>query len=475
MTRSNPSAESFDVAVIGGGVVGCAVARRFSLGGWRTVLVEKAADILSGASKGNSALLHTGFDAPTGSLELACMQAGYREFMRIKDRLDLPLLRTGAMVIAWSEQELAQLPAMAAQARGNGVDDVRILDGGEVRQREPRLAAALGALLVPGEHVIDPWSSPLAYATQALQAGAQLHFDTEVLGGRQAGEDWLLDTSRGALRAGLVINCAGLFGDTLEARLLGQSDFSIKPRKGQFVVFDKPAAALVGHIILPVPTERTKGVVIARTIFGNVLVGPTAEEQDDRVDASVDEANLTSLIAQGVRHLPALAGVPVTAVYAGLRPATERKEYRVRYLPQDRYLALGGIRSTGLTAALGLAGHAYALAAGAQDGPQEADDKQEAYDSAETVRWPRMPNLAEHLPRDWAAAQHGDIVCHCEMVTRREIEAALASPVPARDIGGLKRRTRACMGRCQGFYCSAEVAAITGNRLSPPMAEEKKP
>ncbi|WP_188589426.1 NAD(P)/FAD-dependent oxidoreductase, partial [Achromobacter denitrificans] len=272
---------------------------------------------------------------------------------------------------------------------------------------------------------------------------------------------WTLRTSRGEVKAALTINCAGLYGDLVEQRLLGGASFSIKPRKGQFVVFDKPSSRLIQHIILPVPNERTKGVVLSRTIFGNVLVGPTAEEQDDRTRATVNDEQLAQLIAQAGRLVPGLEQMPVSAVYAGLRPATERKEYRVRFVPEQRYLVLGGIRSTGLTAALGLAQHAWALT---EDGapPVEAD--------AAGVEWPRVPNLAEHLPRDWSQPDHGDIVCHCEMVTRREIEAALAGPLPARDLGGLKRRTRVCMGRCQGFYCSASVAAMSAGKFDQPMA-----
>ncbi|MGS1109063.1 FAD-dependent oxidoreductase [Achromobacter anxifer] len=455
----------YDVVVIGGGVVGCAVARRYALAGRRTLLIEKAADILAGASKGNSALLHTGFDAPEESLELWCMQAGYREFMEIKNRLNLPILHTGAMVIAWSAEEREQLAPMAEKARANGVGDVRILDAAQVRELEPALAAAKGALLVPGEHVIDPWSTPLAYARQALAAGARFAFDAELLGGESCGDGWTLRTSRGEITAGLVVNCAGLYGDVVEQRLLGDATFQIKPRKGQFVVFDKPASRLIGHIILPVPNERTKGVVVSRTIFGNVLVGPTAEEQDDRVRATVSDEQLQLLIEQAGRLVPGLERMPVSAVYAGLRPATERKEYRVRFVPEQRYLVLGGIRSTGLTAALGLAQHAWALT---EDGaPAPGAD-------APGLEWPRMPNLAEHLPRDWSQPDHGDIVCHCEMVTRRELDAALNGPLAARDLGGLKRRTRVCMGRCQGFYCSASVAQMSAGKFEQPMASGKR-
>jgi glycerol-3-phosphate dehydrogenase len=452
----------FDAAIVGGGVVGCAVARRLTLDGARVLLLERGADILSGASKANSALLHTGFDAPPDSLELACMQAGYREYLEIRKRLNLPLLETGAMVVAWSDEDFSRLDAIEAQAKGNGVLDVARLDARQARQREPHLADHVqGALLVPGEHVIDPWSAPLAYLTQAVENGAAACFNAEVLGGSLADGIWTLQTRVGVFRARTVVNCAGLFGDLLEEKLLGESGFTIKPRKGQFIVFDKPAAKLLGSIILPVPSERTKGVVLARTIFGNLLVGPTAEEQEDRTRATVDTEGLTALQAKAVELVPALRDMPVTAVYAGLRPARERTEYRVNADSERHWIRVGGIRSTGLTAALGLARHVSSLAGAFQYG--------EALRPIGEPIWPTMPNLAEHLERDWQRSDHGEIVCHCELVTKREIEAALSGPLPAGDIGGLKRRTRACMGRCQGFYCQARVAAMTAGHLAEPL------
>ncbi len=455
----------FDVAVVGGGVVGCAVARRLTLEGARVVLLERGADILSGASKANSALLHTGFDAPPGSLELACMQEGYREYLEIRGRLNLPLLETGAMVAAWSEADLSRLDAIEAQARENGVHDVARLDAAQARRREPLLADHLrGALLVPGEHVIDPWSAPLAYLTQAVENGAVARFDADVSSGTLDDGVWTLRTGAGAFRARAVVNCAGLFGDVLERRLLGEAGFTIKPRKGQFVVFDKPAAKLLGTIILPVPNERTKGVVLARTIFGNLLVGPTAEEQDDRTRAAVDAGALKALRAKAVEMVPALRDMPVSAVYAGLRPASELKEYRVRADPERRWIRVGGIRSTGLTAALGLAGHVSRLLGSFGDAT--------AFRPISEPAWPKMQNLAEHLERDWQRHDHGEIVCHCELVTKREIERALSGPLPAGDLGGLKRRTRACMGRCQGFYCSAELSRLTRDCFDQPMAEK---
>lgn len=445
--------ETYDIAVIGGGVVGCAVARRFTLAGARTVLIEKAADILAGASKANSAILHTGFDAPPGSLELRCMQAGYAEFLDIRSRFGLPLMQTSAIVAAWDEDQLAKLDGIMAKAHKNGVADVARISVADVLARAPYISPAiLGALVVPGEYIIDPWSTPLAYIQQAQANGAKILRGTELLSGDFDGARWTLTTSRGILQARTVVNCAGLSGDVVDERLTGERAFEIKPRKGQFVVFDKAAAKFLHRIILPVPTERTKGIVLTPTIFGNVLVGPTAEEQTDRAVATVERAVLENLIATAHAIVPALANIPVTASYAGLRPATANPEYQIRYDSGRNLIVAGGIRSTGLTGALGIAQYVAEIFSAAQNPPWEM---------LKTPSWPIMPMLAEQETRDWMMPGYGEIVCHCELVTKREIEAALCNPLAAGDIGGLKRRTRAGMGRCQGFYCNAQLAEMT--------------
>lgn len=441
--------DGFEIAVIGGGVVGLAILRRLAMAGLSCVLLEKGADILSGASKGNSALLHTGFDAPPGSLELACMQRGYAEYLAIREKLKLPLLETSALVVAWSEEERAKLPGIVDKAHANGVADVRLIGKAEMTAREPRLAAgALDAVLVPGEHVIDPWSSPLAYAQQAIAHGAKIIRKAEVAAAERKGGTWTLKTGAGDVTARIVINAAGLFGDIIEG-FVRPSPFTIKPRKGQFVVFDKPASQLVKAIILPVPTERTKGVVLFRTIFGNLAIGPTAEETDEREAGTCDTATLERLKARAIEMVPALAGIGVNAIYAGLRPATEHKDYVIEALPDRNWITVGGIRSTGLTGSLGIAQNVeqlYATHFGSLPTPAPAP------------KWTPVPMLAEHEPRPYRSG--GEIVCHCEWVTRGEIETALKGALPAGDLGGLKRRTRAMMGRCQGFNCGAEVRAL---------------
>lgn len=440
------------------------MARRFALEGARVCVLEAAPDILSGASKANSAILHTGFDAPPGSLELSCMQDAYDEYMEIREAMNLPVLETGAMVAAWTEDEEARLPDLLAQAQGNGVTDTRIISRDEALAREPALAGHVrGALLVPREHVIDPWSAPLAYATQAKALGAEFRFNAPLTGARRDGDTWQLETGAGSLMAKTVVNCAGLYGDKVEEILTGTPSFEIRPRKGQFVVFDKAASQHLRTILLPVPNERTKGVVLTRTAFGNLLVGPTAEEQEARDRPDVTTPELEMLISKAVELVPALQNMPVTAVYAGLRPASERKEYRVHADADLGYYCAGGIRSTGLTAALGIARHVFAL---------WSESHSLAWSKPNDSMAPSMPNLAEHLPRDYQIPGHDGIVCHCEMVTAREIRAAFDSQLPPGDFGGLRRRTRCAMGRCQGFNCLGRIASLAEGKLRAPILPE---
>lgn len=461
MPNVRDASEVYDVAIIGAGVVGCAMARRFTLDGARVVVLEKAAEVLDGASKANSAILHTGFDAPPGSLEQKCIAEGYAEYLDIRESLGLPLLKCGAMVLAWDDEQVAELEGLVAKAHKNGVMDVALRSRAEILAQEPQLSGAvMGGFVVPSEYVIDPWASAHAYILQALANGAELRRNCEVLSGA-FDEVWQLETAQGEVRAKQVINCAGLYGDVIDERLLGRRDFSIKPRKGQFVVFDKPASELVEAVILPVPTKTTKGVVIFRTIFGNIAVGPTAEEQESRTDASTDAEALTALRDKGIEMLPALANYEVTTVYAGLRPATEFQDYQITHHAGQGYITVGGIRSTGLSAALGIARHVSRLNAGV------------AFSGAPIAApiWPAPDRLSNYHPRDWESPDHGGIICHCEMVTKREILAALNGPMAPTTLQGLKRRTRVCMGRCQGFYCTGPLATLTQGRLDPPLGE----
>jgi glycerol-3-phosphate dehydrogenase len=457
----NPQSELYDIIIVGAGLVGCAMARQFTLEGAHVLVIEKAADIIDGASKGNSAILHTGFDAPPGSVEQACIAQSYQDFITIRKKLKLPLLKTGALVLAWTDDEADLLGGILEKAHQNGVMDAKKLGAKEILKKEPHLSEQLkDGIHVPREYVIDPWTTPFVYMLQAIENGATLKCNYEVLNGEFDGQKWRLNTSQGTVQGRTVINCAGLYGDLLDQNLIGSSAFHIHPRKGQFLVYDTSAYRLLNSIILPVPNEITKGVVICRTAFGKVIVGPTAEEQESRDDASVETTELESLRRAGEYMLPALKFETVNASYAGIRPATEFKDYCIKHYTDNNYISVGGIRSTGLSAALGIAKRVYA----------EYARGDHHYAPPKKIKWPTVRPIAESETRDWQLPGNEGIVCHCERVTRREIKAALQGKMPAASLNGLKRRTRVTMGRCQGFYCSAQLSALTQRQFKTAIA-----
>jgi glycerol-3-phosphate dehydrogenase len=455
------SAESFDVAVIGAGVVGCAIARQIGRSTQSCVLIEARNDVGDATSKANTAILHTGFDAPPGSLESELVRTGHHLLTAYAAVTGIPIERTGAAVVAWNAEQVAELPGLLSKARDNHYDAAELITADELYRREPQLApGAMGALLIPDESIICPWTPTLAYAMEAVAAGVELRLNTTVLGvepGDAGGH--AIATSEGVIHAGWLINAAGL-GSAAVDRMLGHDEFTITPRRGQLIVFDKLARSLVSQIILPIPTGTTKGVLVAPTIYGNLLVGPTAEDLPDDTDTATTEAGLRSLVAAGTAIVPALADEEVTSSYAGLRAATEHRDYQVRIDSGQRYVCVGGIRSTGLTASLAIAAHVAGLLAEAGLAVDERPDLPAP---------PHMPNLGEAFDRPAtseaavaADPEYGRIVCFCERVSRGEVRDALASSLPPTDRSGLARRTRATNGRCQGFYCGAEVAAMLG-------------
>jgi glycerol-3-phosphate dehydrogenase len=458
------TASEVDVAVIGGGVVGCAVARELAGYDVSVALVEAKADVGDATSKANTAILHTGFDAVPGSLESRLVAEGYHLLGAYADTVGIPVERTGALLVAWTQEELDALPALQGKAVKNGYDRCALVDAAEVYRREPHLGpGAVGGLTVPGESIICPWTTPLAFATEALARGAQVLLSSRVTAIDIGDEATTLTTSQGTVRARWVINAAGLGADLLD-RFYGYDRFTVVPRRGELLVFDKLARSLVNCIVLPVPSAKGKGVLVSPTIFGNVMLGPTSENLVDRTDTSTSEEGFDFLTVKGRGIMPALLDEEVTAAYAGLRAATEHSDYVVDVDASQRYLLLGGIRSTGLTSSMALAIHACDLLRGAGMALEARSDLPSP---------PRMPNIGEAFPRPYQRVdliEHdpdfGRIVCFCERVTRGEIRDALDSPLPPDDLDGLRRRTRAAMGRCQGFFCGAEVDGLLQGRVA---------
>lgn len=347
--------EKFDVAVVGGGVIGCAVLREFSSLGLRCVLCEKEENLVSGASSGNSGTLHTGFDAPFDSLELLCLQQARSLNETFFSEYDIPNRKSGGLIVAWNESDLEKLPELVAKAHKAGATNVKQITASDLLEKEPHLSPnALGAVYVPGESIVDPWRIPITLAQIAIAQGATLLTSCHVTSGERHGNDWHLSTSKGPIAAKVVVNCAGLYGDKLES-IHRQSPFTIKPRKGQYAVFDKSAGKLLNSIIFPVPTPKTKGVLVFPTVYGNIVVGPTAEDQLNRSDTKTNEMVIETLVTHAKTVVPSLQEHAVVGTYAGLRPATEFKDYCIECLPNNGWITVGGIRSTGLSACLGIA------------------------------------------------------------------------------------------------------------------------
>lgn len=438
----------YDIIVIGGGVVGCAIMRQLTLRGLKPLLLEKGGDILSGASKANSAIMHTGYDAPEGSLELELMQKGYKEYLEIHSKFNLPLYKSDAHVVAWTDEELSNLGKIVEKAHRNNVKSVKKISKEELFKKESNLSKkALGAVYVPGEYVIDSWSSPLAYLTQAIEHGATYKFNEEVVSGDFSDSIWTIKTKKNTFKAKYIINSAGLYGDKIESICNANPPFTIKPRKGQFVVLDKSSNKLINSIILPVPTKLTKGVLLSRTIYGNMIVGPTAQEQESRTEAIVEHDILGDLLEKGAAKLPKILNTEVTSTFAGLRTATEHNNYQISTTNSKNWICVAGIRSTGLTAALGIASYVWELLDNnfeINSTPIEEKD----------VIWPQMPMLYNDGLRDFQKENSGEILCHCEQVTKREVNEVFSSKVVPDNVGGVKRRTRAMMGVCNGFNCA---------------------
>ena len=453
-----------DVAIVGAGVVGCAIARELSGFDVRVTLLEGAPDVGAGTSKANTALLHTGFDATPGTLESRLVARGYELMREYAARAGIPLELPGALLVAWSDEQLAEFPAIVERSRANGYDAIRGVGMEELYRREPHLGpGARGALEVPDEGVVCPFTTPLAFATEAVLRGCDLRRGTSVTGIERRDGAFVVRTPAGSLSARYVVNAAGLRADEID-RMLGRSDFTITPRRGELIVFDKLSRPLLQHILLAVPTKVTKGVLVAPTVFGNVMLGPTAEDVERKDDTGSTAEGLAYLRGEGARIMPALMECEITAIYVGLRTATEHADYQVRV--HEGYATVGGIRSTGLTGSLAIAEYVRGEleAAGLRLEPREA--------AAEAV----MPNIGESFPRPYQRPdliardpEYGRIVCFCERVTAGEIRDALESTIPPVDLDGLRRRTRAHLGRCQGFSCGARLLSVLEDHRAPPV------
>jgi glycerol-3-phosphate dehydrogenase len=458
------SSRSYDIAVIGAGVIGAAIAAELSRYALRVVWFEAAHDVAEGASKANSAIACTGFDMAPGSLESDLILRSNPQWEDICRALDVPFRRIGALSLAFEDSDRESLQNLAAQAGSIGIEAELI--SGDALRRAAKTAApsAIEALHVPREGIIDPIRLTLGLAKLAVLNGVELRRSTPVTGFRHdaSGAISHVITREGATAVGAVINAAGVNADVI-TEAADAEPFTMWPRKGQFLLLDRAVGHLVPKIMCTAPTPHTRGIYAVPTTNRTVLVGPTAVDEEDRADKSTDGDTLDGVWARAQRLLPTgLERRHVTKTFSGLRPASDRT-YRIEVSAEVPNLVhAAGIRSTGVSAAPGVAAYVADLV---RDKVMDLSAKAAVRESI-----PRIPRLAE-LDTDAAAAaftaapgaapdQHPMVVCACEHVTAAEIAAECRGPVPATSLDGVRKRTRATAGRCQGAYCSVGVSFI---------------
>jgi glycerol-3-phosphate dehydrogenase len=453
----NSQFETCDVLVIGGGVVGCAVLWALGRYDLRLALCEAENDVGQGISRANTAIAHTGFDAPPGSLEAQLVTRSHAMFAALCDQLGVELRPCGALMLALDQDDLVRLDGYARQAAANGVA-VERLSAAEVRAGWPYVNPAVsGGLRIPGEASVDSFGLTLAYAEVAAGAGAQLLLDEPVKAIEQHHDRLIVTTARRQIAARYVVNAAGLYAAEI-AHMVGDSSFSIRPRKGQLLVIDPATAPPIDTILLPTPTARSKGILIAPAAHGNLLIGPTAEDGDDLGDWATSADGLAAVRAGAQRLVPTLEVEQAITQYAGLRSVGSEGDYIIR--PADgcpRLLHVAGIRSTGLSASPAIGEYVTELLHGqGLELPLRQAPLRDRVRPLQ-VRAADDATMAALLARDTA---YGQIVCPCATVSAGEVRAAIRGPVPASTLDALKRRLWVMAGPCQGSMCIAALLEL---------------
>jgi glycerol-3-phosphate dehydrogenase len=443
----------YDVVIIGGGVVGCAIARRLSFTTARVALVETADDVCEGASKGNTGIATCGADCAPGSLEAELVTRSSPGWEALCASLDTPFRRIGGLAVALTADEEDALPGLLGNARANGCE-AEVVSGGRARDIEPTLApGARAALRVPGDGIVDPLRLTIRYAELAARNGVDVYLGTPVTGFGARGERLTrIDTQRGAITPGFVVNAAGIEADTV-SRLAGGEPFTTWPRQGQYWLLDRELGSRFRTIVGGVPAAATRGVYCVPTTHGSLLLGPTARDGTDRGDRAVDAESLDGVFTAARALVPSLDRRWAIKTFAANRPASD-PEYRIG---ADRNRAnmihAAGIRSTGVSSSPAVAELVHDALA--QAGAAVLDERPDAVHALEPV-----PRLSGHEdPAELVALNpaYGEVVCPCEQVSAAEVEAALRMRLPARTVAGLRKRTHAAAGRCQGAMCLGEL------------------
>ena len=466
-----------DAVIIGAGVTGCAIARELSRYDLRICILEKEEDVCCGTSKANSAIVHAGYDAVPGTLKAALNVRGNAMMDVLCRDLDVPFRRTGSLVLCpapegeENSEGMAQLKRLMRQGEENGVPGLKILDRRQLRQMEPSLSRqAAAALYAPTAGIICPFTLTAALAENAAENGAQFRFDTKVLAIESDSGIFRIQTDSGDVETRTVINAAGVYADEIHNMVCGKK-IHITARKGEYCLLDHAAADLVHHTVFQLPTARGKGVLVTPTVHGNLLIGPTAEDTADKDGLMTTQEGLKTVLEKASASLNSVPKGEIITAFAGLRAHPDGGDFIIgEAADTPGFFDAAGIESPGLSAAPAIGEMVSSAAAQRLNAVRKASFREERKGIPQVHTLPHQERAA--LIRENPA--YGNIICRCEMISEGEILDAIHRTPGARSLDGVKRRTRAGMGRCQSGFCGPRVMEILSRETAVPMAQITK-
>lgn len=461
----------YDVIIIGAGVTGCAVARYLSRYQGSALVLERAEDVCCGTSKANSAIIHAGFDAAHGSLMAKMNVQGNRMVPGLAKELDFPFRRNGSLVVCMSEEDMPRLQALYENGVKNGVEGLEIVDAQRLHELEPNVSKnAVAALWAPTGGIVCPFNMTIALAENANANGVDFRFNTKVTGFTRGEEGWTVHTEQGDFRTRYVVNAAGVYADVLH-NMVSPRKLHITPRRGDYCLLDRQVGGFVSHTVFQLPGKLGKGVLVSPTVHGNIIVGPTAIDIEDRDGTNTTAAGLEELIAKAGISVDNLPIRQTITSFAGLRAHEDHHEFVIGEAEDaPGFVDCAGIESPGLTSAPAI-GLTVAELLREKLGLREKEDfiaTRKGLLDPKSLTWDAYQALIRENPA------YGQIICRCEQVTEGEIIDAIRRPLGARSLDGVKRRTRAGMGRCQAGFCSPRVMEILARELGVSQAEITK-
>ena len=459
----------YDVLIVGGGVIGCAIARELSRYQLKICLVEREEDVCTGTSKANSAIVHAGFDAKVGSKKAYFNVQGSRMMEDLCRDLDIPYDRCGSLVLSFDAADRPKLEDLVRRGQENGVEGLEVVEGEALRAMEPNLSTeAVAALYAPTGAIVCPFTLTYALAENAAANGAEFRFDTCVERTERTEGGFAVHTNNGVLHSRTVVNAAGVYADELHNQLC-ENKLTIVPRRGEYCLLDKTEGRLVSRTIFQLPSAMGKGVLVTPTVHGNLLVGPTAADQEDKDDTATTAEGLAQVTSAAGRSVSRLPMNKVITAFSGLRAhITAGADDFVIGESAEGFFDAAGIESPGLTSAPAIGAYLAELVAAKLSAAKKAD----FIATRRGITPLKELSFEERCAVIEKDSAYGQIICRCEQISEGEIIEAIRRG--ARSLDGVKRRVRAGMGRCQGGFCAPRVMEILERELQLPSADLTK-